>query len=417
MAKLSGKDYAEVLQEMMAQISESIEECHPVDSAKMEEKTEEQTTPDPHKMAATASPLTNAMPTPTVRPTERTSSVNIATTDLNPPEVQKYVVEHTVKSEDTVMHARSSHRLCVFSGRVPHPQHEVDYDTWRSGADLILKDPAISEIQRSRLILDSLLPPAADIVKHLSPDLSADLYFKQVDSAYGARWGRSYMLNLWTGCRRKSIYLLATLQVVLSLAVRRGGVSESEVNKHLRNQFCRGCWDNTLISEQLKQKKSSPPSFAELLLLLRIEEDREAAKIQRMKQHLGATKQKVTSHAQFAYEQEEKGMCAKLTTLVKQLSAIQQQLSALTVMQSQGRHGSGAPRPSNAMKHHSKPKTVGVAAAHPKPGFCFHCGEDGHIKPQCDNSPNSALVSAKRKQFNNKKQNWQRQSPSSEQLN
>lgn len=158
-AKLAGKDYAEVLQEMMAQISESIAECHPIDPAKMEETTEEQTTPDPHKMATTSSPLINAGPTPAVKPKERTSFINIATNDLNPPEVQKYVVEHIVKGEDTVMHTRLSHRLRVFSGRVPHPQHEVNSDTWRSGADLIMKDPAISEIQQPRFILDSLLPP------------------------------------------------------------------------------------------------------------------------------------------------------------------------------------------------------------------------------------------------------------------
>lgn len=425
-AKLSGKDYAEVLQEVMAQISESIAECHPVDLAKMEETTEEQTTPDPHKMAATSSPLMNARPMPTVRPKEQTSSINIATTDLNPPEVQRYVVEHIVKSEDTVMHTRSSHRLRVFSGRVPRPQHEVDYDTWRSGADLIMKDPAISEMQRSRLILDSLLPPAADIVKHLSPDLSADIYIKQLDSACGIvqdgeELYAKFMDTLQDAGEKPSTYL-QRLQVALNLAVRRGGASESEVSKHLLNQFCRGCWDNTLISElQLKQKKSSPPSFAELLLLLRTEEDREAAKIQRMKQHLGTTRQKVTSQAQFAYEEEEKGMCATLTTLTKQLTqqmaAIQQQLSALTAIQSQGQHGSCAPRSSHATKPQSKLKTVGTAAANLKPGFCFRCGEDGHIKPQCDNPANAALVSAKRKQFNDKKQRWQRQSSSSEQLN
>lgn len=93
------------------------------------------------------------------------------------------------------------------------------------------------------------------------------------------------------------------------------------MNKHLLNQFCRGCWDNTLISElQLKQKKCSPPSFAELLLLLRTEEDREAAKIQRMKQHLGTTKQKVSSQVQFAQDGEERRVSAALTTLTEQLT-------------------------------------------------------------------------------------------------
>lgn len=145
-------------------------------------------------------------------------------------------------------------------------------------------------------------------MKHLSPELSADIYVKQLDSAYGTvqdgeELYAKFMDTLQDAGEKPSTYL-QRLQVALNLAVRRGGVPESEVNKHLLNQFCRGCWDNTLISElQLKQNKSSPSSFAELLLLLRTEEDREASKIQRMKQLLGTTKQKFTSQAQFAYEE------------------------------------------------------------------------------------------------------------------
>lgn len=427
-AKQSGKDYAEVLQEMMAQISESIAELHPGDPTKREWTSAEPTTLDPPKMATPTSPLMTARPPDAVRPKVRTSSINIAPGDLNPPEVQRYVVEHVVKSEDAGMHTRSSHRLRVFSGRMPRLQHEVDYDTWRYGVDLIMKDPAISEIQRSRCILDSLLPPAADIVKHLSLDLSADTYIKQLDSAYGTvqdgeELFAKFMDTFQDAGEKPSTYL-QRLQVALTLAVRRGGAPEIEVNKHLLNQFCRGCWDNTLISElQLKQKKCSPPSFAELLLLLRTEEDREAAKIQRMKQHLGTTKQKVSSQVQFAQDGEERRVSAALTTLTeqltKQMTAIQRQLSALTAIQCDGRHphGPSAPRSSHVTQLPNKSKTVGTVGAHSKPVFCFRCGEDGHIKPQCRNPPNSALVSVKRKELNDKKQRWQKRSPNSEQLN
>lgn len=421
-AKLSGKDFAEVLQEMMAQISGSIAELQ-VNPAKTEQSAEASPAAEPHKMAAISSPLPDTAPT--VRPKERLSSINISADDLNPPEVQRYVVEHIVKGEDTAMHTRLSHRLRVFSGRVPRPSHEVDYDTWHSGADLVMKDPAISDIQRSRLILDSLLPPAADIVKHLSPDQSPDIYIKQLDSAYGTvqdgeELYAKFMDTFQNAGENPSTYL-QRLQVVLSLAVKRGGVPESDVNKHLLNQFCRGCWDNILISElQLKQKKTNPPSFAELLLLLRTEEDREAAKAQRMKQHLGNTKQRVSSQAQFAYGEEEKGMCAAFTSLTKQLTqqmaAIQKQLAALTSAQSPEPQSSTS-RASYAAKPHMRQKPTYSAASSPKPGFCFRCGEDGHIKPQCDNPPNTALVSAKRKQFNEKKQRWQNRTSHTEHLN
>lgn len=421
-AKLSGEDFAEVLRELMIQIKEAVTEIQP---GKTEDIKEEITAPPEHKMAATVmatapTPLTHNMPAaaaaapfpPATHPATAITggySINMSSADLNPPEVQRYVVEHIVKSDDINM--RSSHKLRMFSGKAPRPQHEVDYDTWRTGIDLILKDPSISELRRSRCILDSLLPPAADIIKHLSPDLPAEIYIQHLDSAYGTvQDGEElyvkFMDTLQDSGEKPSAYL-QRLQVALSLAVRRGGVKPSEVNRHLLSQFCRGCWDNSLISElQLKQRKTKPPSFAELLLLLRTEEDREASKNLRMKQHLGTSKQRVSAQAQFAME-EDKGVCAALSTLTKQMAEMQKQLAALTASQS---HQSRAPVP---QPYNKQKPAVNVPSSSQKPGFCFRCGEDGHIRPQCENSPNPALVNAKRKQFSEKKQKWQRRNPAS----
>lgn len=425
-AKLTGQNYAEVLSTMMGQISKSISELRPDVEAgvgvKAEQSSVNTTTQSPYKMAA---------PSSIVQPEERRATINFTASDLNPPELQRYVVEHIVKSEDTAVHFRSSHRLRVFSGKVPRPQHEVDYDTWRSSVDLVLSDPAISETQRSRQILDSLLPPAADMVKHLSPDMSVNIYIQQLDSAYGTvqdgeELYAKFMDTLQNAGEKPSAYL-QRLQVVLNLAVKRGGASRAEVNKHLLNQFCRGCWDNVLISElQLKQKKENPPSFAELLLLLRTEEDREAVKTQRMKQHLGGggARQKVTSQAQIAYGEEENKLCETLTIFTKQLTeqmaAIQRQLAVLTANQSQGRQPY-TPRPNPVLKSRGKQNmaaAVSDPSARPKPGFCFRCGEDGHIRPQCDNRPNPELVNVKKSQFSEKKPKWQkREQPVREHLN
>ncbi|XP_055016596.1 uncharacterized protein LOC129411042 [Boleophthalmus pectinirostris] len=411
-AKMSGQDFTEVLQELMTQINEAVTELCPSSSQSC---TKEQSTAPQHKMATDSVP-----PRLKMAATPVPSAHNMSTAELNPPEVQRYVVEHIVKSDDIAI--RSSHRLRLFSGKVPRPQHEVDYDTWRSAVDLILKDTAISELQRSRFILDSLLPPAADIVKHLSPDLPAEIYIQHLDSAYGTvQDGEElyvkFMDTLQDSGEKPSAYL-QRLQVALSLAVKRGGVKQSDVNRHLLSQFCRGCWDNSLISElQLKQRKANPPSFAELLLLLRTEEDREACKAQRMRQHLGTTKQKAAAQAQFVVEED--GVSAALSSLTKQIADIQKQLAALTASQSAQSRPSyplrGPPVPKLQTRQRIAPK---ARSSSPKPGFCFRCGEDGHIKPQCENRPNPALVSSKRKQFNDKKQRWQPQNQySNEHLN
>lgn len=219
---------------------------------------------------------------------------------------------------------------------------------------------------------------------------------------------------------------LQRLQVALNLAVKRGGILATDINRHLLTQFCRGCWDNTLISElQLKQKKYNPPSFAELLLLLRTEEDREAAKAVRMKQHLGSSRPRAATHAQYAYtDTEEKGTCAALATITQQLAQqlvdIQNLLASLTVGQASSKQ-SAYSKPTHVDKLGEGQRAGRVRSSPrnppsvPKPGYCYRCGEDGHIRTQCDNAPNSALVAAKKKQFTEKQLKWKRSDPASSQ--
>uniref|UniRef100_A0A3P8SMC1 CCHC-type domain-containing protein n=1 Tax=Amphiprion percula TaxID=161767 RepID=A0A3P8SMC1_AMPPE len=343
--------------------------------------------------------------------------------DLHPPKVQRYVVEHIVKSDDSAMNS-STQRLRAFSGRSPRPQTESDYDTWRSGVELLLQDPAVSDLQRSRKIFDSLLPPAADMVKHLRPDTSPTVYLQTLDSAYGTVQDGDELyakfMDTFQDAGEKSSSYLQRLQVALNLAVKRGGVATRDFDRHLLTQFCRGCWDNSLITElQLKQRKQNPPSFAELLLLLRTEEDREAAKAVRMKQHLGSSRPRAAAYAQYAYaDNAEKNDIAALTNvtqqLAQQLADIQKQLATLTAAQSSSSSAalkSTPRRMSGAGQRAGKP--IKNPASVPKPGYCYRCGEDGHVKTHCDNPPNSALVAHKKKQFAEKQQKWQRSNPTS----
>ncbi|XP_055079100.1 zinc finger CCHC domain-containing protein 18-like [Periophthalmus magnuspinnatus] len=409
LAKITGKDYATVLTGVMSLLGQSVTgHCSSSGQVKMPPDGEsEDTGPSEEHSHHHSDPAAQYTPRP------RSAFPAEAAPEFNPPEVQRYVVEHIVKNDDLSLHS-SSHRLRAFSGRLPRPQHESDYDTWRSGVDLLLKDSSVSDLQRSRKIFESLLPPAADTVKHLRADTPPVTYLQILDSAYGTvqdgdELHAKFMDTFQDAGEKPSTYL-QRLQVALHLTVKRGGVPATETDRFLLNQFCRGCWDNTLISElQLKQRKSNPPTFAEFLLLLRTEEDREAAKALRMKQHLGSAKPRVTTHAQYAYTAtEEKVPRDPLTTitqqLTKQLADIQKQLALLTAAQA-------SPRQSTPSKstHASKPGNPSRNSG-PKPGYCFQCGEDGHIKSNCDNDPNPSLVAAKKRQFNQKQQKWQKSS-------
>lgn len=187
-AKLSGQDYAVFLGEMMLQIQQSIAQLQP--AAPVVPKHEQTDTKSPQvEPAAHSDPSVPVFTPPQLTPSTSnvaSSSVNasgtvrLAPDDLNLPALQCYVVEHVVRSSDASFH---SHRLRPFSGRTPRPNHEMDYDTWRSSVESLLHDPSVSDLQRTRLL--RLLPPACDLVKHLNYDTLPEVYLQHLDSAYG----------------------------------------------------------------------------------------------------------------------------------------------------------------------------------------------------------------------------------------
>ncbi|XP_061752573.1 uncharacterized protein LOC133550658 [Nerophis ophidion] len=287
LAKLTGKDFTEVLNDVMSLLGHSVMQLGPVQTKTLPTSAAQATQSTPTASTESQELLSDRIEHKTHSKT-RTSFPHIAAPTLNPPEVQRYVVEHIVKNEDSAMLHLSSQRLRVFSGRLPRPPNETYYETWRVTVDLMVNDSSISDLQRSRKIFESLLPPAADMVKHLKPETQPAVYLHILDSAYGTVQDGDELyakfMDTFQDSNEMASSYLQRLQVALNLAVKRGGVLHEETKKHLLNQFCRGCWDNVVISElQLRQRKHNPPSFAELLLLLRTEEDRKAAKTLRMK--------------------------------------------------------------------------------------------------------------------------------------
>ncbi|XP_049332090.1 uncharacterized protein LOC111196705 [Astyanax mexicanus] len=394
---------------------------------------------------------TNAQSFPAIN-SERRSEHNVVLTpeELNPPAIQRVVVEHVVRSGETAAHANAPVRLRVFSGKKPHPNNEVDYETWRNNVELLLQDPAVSDLCRSRRVLDSLLPPAANLVKHLSPQATPRAYLDLLDSAFatvedGDELFARFLNTLQDAGEKPSEYL-QRLYIVLSKVIKQGSLPTSEKNRHLLRQFCRGCWDNGLLADlQLEQKKNNPPSFSELLFHLRMEEDKHIAKEMRMKKHLGNAKFRASSHAVRAetyVSQEEETLSAEVDSLRKQVKDLQGQLKvskpkcpeysegAILELRQQVAHLQSqvanmmVPEPQkpiavlSEMRNKKRDRTVTQetqtsatkeSSQRPRPWYCFCCGEDGHTAVSCPADPNPSLVAAKKKQLIEKQHAWDRE--------
>ncbi|XP_057195770.1 paraneoplastic antigen Ma1 homolog [Triplophysa rosa] len=369
--------------------------------------------------------------------------------DVNPPEVQRLVIEHIMKS-DGVSPSSASFQLRVFSGKVPRPTGEVDYDTWRNSVELILQDPSLSDLHRSSRILDSLLPPASEIVKQLGAKALPVAYLEILDSAFdtvedGDDLFAKFLNTLQNTGEKPSLYL-QRLHTNLLKVVKRGGISADEAEQQLLKQFCRCCWDDTLIADlQLEHKRSRPPPFPELLLRLRSEENKHSAKESRMRQHLGTQRQRASSHivtanpldlsrnemsegtevvelrqqvaklqSQIAKQKNKQtGRSVSPSTnavleLKQQVTELQSQMSKLRVQKSPEPKGSSSKmKQTNIQFSRGDPLKADHKLHHrPRPGYCFQCGEDGHVASICENDPNPSLVADKRKQLKERQALW-----------
>ena len=232
LAKMSGKDYSEVLKEMMFHIGEDVEAMP---------ATTEETSPT-HGETTVVSPPANKEQQSLTSFSDATPSMNYATdhvpltngkrapslsvSDLNPPDIQKVVVEHIVRRQDSVPHTQSQVRLRSFSGKTPRPNHETDYETWRTHIELLQNYPSMSPLQISRKIHESLLPPASDVVKGLRPESPPAAYLQLLDSAFGTVEDGEELfaqfLNTLQDPGEKSSTYLHRLQLTLNRATKGG---------------------------------------------------------------------------------------------------------------------------------------------------------------------------------------------------
>ncbi|KAI5616885.1 hypothetical protein C0J50_23556 [Silurus asotus] len=326
-------------------------------------------------------------------PTSSTESILRAVGDL---------LEKTTKPAD----GGSYGRLRMFSGALPTPPGEEPFDHWLEQAWLLVEETEGSDREKRRRLIASLKGPALEIVKaarHINPDASPKECLEALESAFGS----------------------AESERSLAKVIQRGGLPAGCKDRARLEQLLRGAIasDLMLIQLRLRERKSAPPNFLQLLTEIRAEEEYETAR-----KKLSASVHQVHANTEVDTRQTEiqnlkaelkelKSMVASVvtkSTAVKddyrevkiisaptgsenrqdaELAALKKQVKRLKV------------KTSNKMPEHDAAVTISTMEASkqtpnspkgaPKrseENFCYRCGESGHFATKCRNPENQAKV-------------------------
>lgn len=100
------------------------------------------------------------------------------------------MVEHVMKHDPEYQaHVPSTPKLRMFSGHHPKPKGENDFITWQLFARQLLSDTSLTERNKRRHILDSLLPPPLNVALGASTNAPPEVYVLELEKAYGSVTG------------------------------------------------------------------------------------------------------------------------------------------------------------------------------------------------------------------------------------
>ncbi|KAM4836969.1 paraneoplastic antigen Ma2 isoform 1-T2 [Thomomys bottae] len=176
-------------------------------------------------------------------------------------------------------------KLRVFSGSpVPAPEEEP-FEVWLEQATEIVKEWPMAEAEKKRWLMESLRGPALDLMHILQADNAAISVeecleaFKQVFGSLESRRTSQvrYLKTYQEEGEKVSAYVLR-LETLLRRAVEKRAISKSIVDQVRLEQVMAGASLSGALWCRLRelQEQGPPPSFLQLVKVIREEEEEEA---------------------------------------------------------------------------------------------------------------------------------------------
>lgn len=297
---------------------------------------------------------------------------------------------HVASAEERVGYRK----LRPFSGFIPTPHGEDEYEVWVEQTTHILEEWQCSDNVKKQRLVECLRGPAADIVrfeKTGNPSATFSEYMSALESAFGTTEDAADLMlkfrNTYQSEGEKLSAYLMRLDRMLHSMLRKRGIEFPAMNRLRMQQIVRGALSSDLVAMRLRMthKLCAPPSFNELMKEVREEES--------------MLKQRSSVHANVAVAGVPPAMNesssntnlanSELEMLKREIRGLKNEVSRLSAMAKEPVTYDHSVTHSLAAFAESKTPTRPVNKANI---FCYRCGEDGHLKRDCTNEENLRRV-------------------------
>lgn len=287
--------------------------------------------------------------------------------------------------------AHGYRKLRTFSGMIPTPSGEDEYDVWAEQTSHILEEWQCSDSFKKQKLVECLRGPASDIVRFVkigNPSATSGDYLSALETAFGNTESASDLLVRFKSTfqeneEKLSAYILK-LDKLLHVVLRKKGIEYSDMNRLRIQQIIRGALPNDMVALRLRMthKLREPPSFAELLKEVREEENmvynRNIVKATVSLSSVPTAPAPTSDTEIELLKKEIMGLKSEVTRLSS--AAVGSVAPELPKMHS---FAAAAPPADRRMQA----KTGGGASY-----FCYKCGEEGHFQRDCRNEENLRKV-------------------------
>lgn len=342
--------------------------------------------------------------------------------------VLRAVGDFLAKARKPLVEGGNYRRLRIFSGLLPTPVGEDSFEQWKEQAQLLIDEYECSQGEKRRRLFESLRGPAFEIVKAAratNADITPAECLASLDDAFGSAESGEDLYFAFRLLKQQSAEKLSEflrrLEHSLLKVVERGGLAPAAADKARIEQLLRGAVNSELmlVNLRLRERKSNPPTFLQLLKEIRAEEEYEASRtkigsavtcvnaqsvepkpseIQSLKLEVKELKSLVAATAVTALpiQQEDVEVDVKLTGAVET-----QHVAEITALKKQVRRLQN--KLNNKMTDNGSSVTVSAVEA-PKQAFspprrpanddnfCYRCGGNGHFATKCQNPEDQTKV-------------------------